>query len=106
MTIAEIPIPQFGAPDDIPQIPSAVYRARLARVGERMRAAGRWLRAHGESVYGTEACALPLDLDTLRAEGFRDEDIVDAVEIIGFFNYYARMANALGVEPEAQWTEG
>ncbi len=48
----------------------------------------------------------PRDLDALRAEGFRDEDIVDAVEIIGFFNYYARMANALGVEPESDWAEG
>ncbi len=43
------------------------------------------------------------DLDALRAEGFRDEDILDAVEIVGFFNYYARMADALGVEPEAHW---
>jgi alkylhydroperoxidase family enzyme len=46
------------------------------------------------------------DLDALRAEGFRDEDILDAVEIIGFFNYYARMADALGVEPESHWAEG
>jgi alkylhydroperoxidase family enzyme len=45
------------------------------------------------------------DLDALRAEGFRDEDILDAVEIIGFFNYYARMANALGVEPEPHWAQ-
>ena len=45
-------------------------------------------------------------LDGLRAEGFGDEDILDAVEIIGFFNYYARMADALGVEPEAHWAEG
>ena len=48
----------------------------------------------------------PRDLDALRAEGFRDEDIVDAVEIIGFFNYYARMADALGVEPESDWAQG
>ncbi len=46
------------------------------------------------------------DLDALRAEGFRDEDILDAVEIIGFFNYYARMADALGVEPESHWAQG
>ena len=46
------------------------------------------------------------DLDALRAQGFRDEDILDAVEIIGFFNYYARMADALGVEPETDWVEG
>ncbi|MGB6838650.1 MAG: peroxidase [Dehalococcoidia bacterium] len=48
----------------------------------------------------------PRDLDALRGQGFRDEDILDAVEIIGFFNYYARMANALGVEPEPHWAEG
>ncbi len=48
----------------------------------------------------------PRDLDALRAEGFRDEDILDAVEIVGFFNYYARMADALGVEPESDWAEG
>ena len=44
------------------------------------------------------------DLDALRGQGFRDEDILDAVEIIGFFNYYARMADALGVEPEPDWS--
>ena len=45
------------------------------------------------------------ELDGLRAEGFRDEDLLDAVEIIGFFNYYARMADALGVEPESHWSQ-
>ncbi len=47
----------------------------------------------------------PRDLEALRAEGFGDEDILDAVGIIGFFNYYARMADALGVELEADWAE-
>jgi alkylhydroperoxidase family enzyme len=46
------------------------------------------------------------NLEALRAEGFSDEDILDAVEIIGFFNYYARMADALGVEPESHWAKG
>jgi len=46
------------------------------------------------------------NLDALRAEGFGDEDILDAVGIIGFFNYYARMADALGVELEPHWAEG
>jgi alkylhydroperoxidase family enzyme len=48
----------------------------------------------------------PQSLDALRAQGFSDEDILDAVEITGFFNYYARMADALGVEPESHWAEG
>jgi uncharacterized peroxidase-related enzyme len=47
----------------------------------------------------------PRDLDALRAEGFRDEDILDAVEITGFFNYYARMADALGAQTESHWAE-
>jgi alkylhydroperoxidase family enzyme len=47
----------------------------------------------------------PQNLDALRAHGFSDEDILGAVQIIGFFNYYARMADALGVEPESHWPQ-
>ena len=36
----------------------------------------------------------------LREAGWTDEEILTAVHIIGFFNYYARLADALGVEPE------
>jgi len=39
-------------------------------------------------------------IDGLRAHGWDDADILTATEIIGFFNYYARMADALGIEPE------
>ena len=39
----------------------------------------------------------PADLDTLRAHGFSDTDIHDAVQIIGYFNYIVRVADALGV---------
>ncbi len=39
-------------------------------------------------------------LDGLRHHGFSDEDILDAVQIIGFFNYYTRLADALGIDPE------
>lgn len=40
------------------------------------------------------------DVDGLREVGWTDEEILMAVEVIGFFNYYARMADALGVEAE------
>lgn len=39
-------------------------------------------------------------IDGLRSHGWDDADILTATEIIGFFNYYARMADALGIEPE------
>ena len=42
----------------------------------------------------------PADLDALRAEGFDDRAIHDAVQVIGYFNYINRVADALGVEPE------
>ena len=39
-------------------------------------------------------------VDGLREVGWTDEEILTAVHIIGYFNYYTRMADALGVEPE------
>jgi uncharacterized peroxidase-related enzyme len=36
----------------------------------------------------------------LRAAGWSDAAILEAVEVIGFFNYYNRLVDALGVEPE------
>ena len=40
----------------------------------------------------------PADLDLLRSHSFDDRAIHDAVQIIGFFNYITRIADALGVE--------
>ena len=42
----------------------------------------------------------PQDLDELRALGLDDTGIHDAVQVIGYFNYITRVADALGVEPE------
>lgn len=36
----------------------------------------------------------------LQSAGWSDEDILHAVHIIGFFSYFTRLADALGVEPE------
>lgn len=42
----------------------------------------------------------PADLAVLREVGFNDRAIHDAVQVIGYFNYITRVADALGVEPE------
>lgn len=42
----------------------------------------------------------PADLDRLRALGFDDTAIHDATQVIAYFNYITRIADALGVEPE------
>jgi alkylhydroperoxidase family enzyme len=42
----------------------------------------------------------PADLDLLRSHGFDDRAIHDATQVIAYFNYINRIADALGVEPE------
>lgn len=42
----------------------------------------------------------PSDLHALRKHGFDDRAIHDAVQVISYFNYITRVADALGVEPE------
>lgn len=44
------------------------------------------------------------DLDQLRQAGCSDEQIVVAVQVIGYFNYINRIADGLGVDPEP-WME-
>jgi alkylhydroperoxidase family enzyme len=39
-------------------------------------------------------------VETLRRHGLSDRDILDAVEVISYFNYINRVADALGIEPE------
>lgn len=49
------------------------------------------------------------DVRVLRAAGLDDDAIHDATQIIGFFNYINRVAEALGVEREdfiRPWGEG
>jgi len=42
----------------------------------------------------------PADLDVLRLQGLKDRAIHDATQVISYFNYINRIADALGVEPE------
>ena len=41
------------------------------------------------------------DVETLRAHGFDDAAITVAVQVIGYFNYINRVADALEVDDEA-----
>jgi alkylhydroperoxidase family enzyme len=38
----------------------------------------------------------------LRRHGLSDRDILDAVEVIAYFNYINRVADALGIDPEPE----
>jgi alkylhydroperoxidase family enzyme len=42
------------------------------------------------------------DCQLLREAGLSDRDILDAVEVISYFNYINRVADALGVDLEPE----
>ena len=63
------------------------------------------LAKFAELVTRTSSAARPQDLDSLRNHGLSDRDILDAVEVIAYFNYINRIADALGVEPEPEMME-
>ena len=62
--------------------------------------ADRALCAFAEKLTGEQHDMGPGDLDALRAAGFDDRAIHDATQIVAYFNYITRVADALGVEPE------
>ena len=45
------------------------------------------------------------DIERLRRHGFSDPAIHRLVHIVGFFNYYNRIASGLGIEDEPEWTD-
>ena len=46
------------------------------------------------------------DLEALRAHGFTDEQLVDAVHCISYFNFINRVLDGLGVDPEPSMRYG
>ena len=43
------------------------------------------------------------DVEALRAQGLDDAAIHDAIQVIGYFNYINRIADAVGIEDEPEW---
>jgi uncharacterized peroxidase-related enzyme len=43
------------------------------------------------------------DAETLRAHGWSDPAIHDAIQVVAYFNYINRVADAVGVEDEPEW---
>ena len=73
---------------------------RAAPLSGRQRA----LCQYAEKLTRAPSAMTAADLEPLRAAGLSDAAILDAVEIIAFFNYINRVADALGVDPEPEWT--
>lgn len=69
---------------------------RTAGLGE----ADRALLAFAEKLTREPWAATRNDLGELRRHGFGDEELLDAVQIISYFNYINRIADGLGVDLE------
>jgi uncharacterized peroxidase-related enzyme len=42
------------------------------------------------------------DVEALRRAGFADPAILEIVQVTGFFSYYNRLADGLGIDPEPE----
>jgi alkylhydroperoxidase family enzyme len=45
------------------------------------------------------------DADELRAHGWDDAAIHDAIQVIAYFNYINRVAEGVGIGPEPEWVD-
>jgi alkylhydroperoxidase family enzyme len=45
------------------------------------------------------------EVDRLRAVGLDDVAINDAIQVISYFNYVNRVADAIGIPDEPEWAE-
>lgn len=50
----------------------------------------------------TPSAVRPRHLAALRRQGLTDRDILDAVQVIAYFNYINRIADSLGVDSEEE----
>jgi uncharacterized peroxidase-related enzyme len=53
----------------------------------------------------TPAAVGAADIDELRRHGWTDEAIHDTIQVIAYFNYINRIAEAVGIGPEPEWEE-
>ena len=60
----------------------------------------RTLLDYAEKVTRTPSSCVRQDVEQLRSGGWSDVAIHDAVQVIAYFNYINRIADALGVELE------
>jgi uncharacterized peroxidase-related enzyme len=86
-----------GAPDELADHAAHDYRR-----------AGLEPRLHALCDFATKLTREPGamtadDADELRAHGLSDAAVHDTIQVVGFFNYINRVAEAVGIEDEPDW---
>lgn len=80
-------------------LPERVAEGRFDALEARMTALCRYALKLTLTPSGMEES----DIDTLRAAGCDDRAIVDANQVVAYFNYVNRVVDGLGVELEESW---
>lgn len=62
------------------------------------------LMSYADKLTRAPAAMTSSDIDGLRAAGWDERAISDAVQVIGYFNYINRIADGLGLPPE-EWID-
>jgi uncharacterized peroxidase-related enzyme len=79
---------------------AAVRSGCWRQEGELLSAADRAMLAFAVKLALKPGGMSRADVEGLRAAGFSDTAIHDVVQVTGFFSYYNRLADGLGIEPE------
>jgi uncharacterized peroxidase-related enzyme len=82
-----------------PALTEAVASADLDKLPSRMAALCRYALALTVRPWTVRRA----DVEALRAAGLSDRDIVDANQVVAYYNYVNRVADGLGVELEDDW---
>ncbi len=82
-----------------PALTEAVASADLDSLPSRMAALCRYALALTVRPWAVRRS----DVDALRAAGLSDREVVDANQVVAYYNYVNRIADGLGVELEDEW---
>ncbi|MFQ5743354.1 MAG: peroxidase [Acidobacteriota bacterium] len=88
---------------DEPQLVEAIARDFKSAPLEKISARAAILCAHAEKLTLTPRQIGAEDIERLRAGGCSDEAIHSATQVTALFNYFNRIADGLGIEPEPEW---
>jgi uncharacterized peroxidase-related enzyme len=70
---------------------------------ERVSSRALSLCLHAERLTREPAAIARSEIDALRAVGCDDDAIHDLTQVVALFNYYNRIADGLGIDPEPEW---